>query len=353
MDSLAIIATETGNGQPRASAIDACAILKLLLFQLRTYLVIDGVDECEDTANFLATLGEVSETSDTRVLLLSRPILVIPISFSMGLDSTWMLPLTSEHNRGEILQFSRSELDKMKLEGLFGGETIAASTVEDIVRRANGMWLWVRLLVNLLRSPAMSPCDRCTILLDANLLEGLEGLHSGILSVIQRKYRGERTVAGEMFKWKLGSLYPLSATTLRVALAVDPGKPTTESRYLVNYPDCIPHITRSLVEAADGVLSFIHLSFQEYLQSEASQAHPEFTLRDQRAIHAESATVCLSYLTNEVRKRPLQTLDLSREDRMGGTDNDTEYSVQQVYAMPNSNRDRSSRDYPLLRYATI
>ena len=358
MDSLAILACETGSGQPTASAADVCAILKLLLFRFRTYLVVDGVDECEDSSDFLETLSEVSKISETRVLILSRPDLIIPNSLSKELDFGWKLLLTSEHNRGDIFSFARSEVDQMSSEGLFGARKIAASTLNDISTKANGMFLWIRLLISLLRSPALPPQERYIILTEANLLEGLEGLYSGILSLIDRKYRQERTVTGKIFKWIVGSLYPLNTNTLHAALAVDPGKPTTNSQYLVNYPDCIPHITCSLVEVnPDGDLSFIHISFKEYLQSTAaSKDFPEFSLSNPRAIQAELATVCLSYLANDVRNIPLQTLvksDLSEVDLAVRGDSYPECSLQQVLDMAEPYRFQLSKRYPLLRYATL
>ena len=135
---------------------------------------------------------------------------------------------------------------------------------------------------DLLRSPGLSPRDCHLILEEANLLEGLEGLYSGMLSLIGRKSpRSGRITTGKIFKRIVGSPYPLSASTLHTALAIDPGYATVDDQYLVNYPDCIAHITCALVEInADGSLGFIHLSFREYLRSSASEAFPKFILKN-------------------------------------------------------------------------
>ena len=416
-ECLAMLFTGTNSGQPRASAADIDAVLKLLLFHFPTYLIIDGVDECDDATTFLETLREVSCTSDTRVIILSRPNLVIPSLLFRDLDAGWKLLLTNKHNGHAILSFLVSEFTSMELEGLFGtrhrmaasdrtfetasrdnarpyryvrtpsppdrdstsapgnlserfnephamrsrlresdveGSVVSPSAIEKLATRANGMFLWVRLLTNLLRCPGLSPRDRLLILEEANLFDGLEGFYSGILSLIGRKSPSrERITTAKIFKWIFGSLYPLSAPTLHTALAIDPGYATADDQYLVNYPDCIARITFALVEiGADGNLGFIHLSFKEYLQSSASSDFPEFTLRNQSAVHAELATICLSYITNDVRQRPLQSIvrPVSIEDELSGRKSGPNLTDPQV---TEARRSQVSRTYPLLRYATI
>ena len=352
VDSLAILGNETGSGQPTASAEDVKAILKLLVFRFRTYLVIDGVDECEDSFELLEILKELNQTSATRVLILSRPNLIVPRLLLQDLCPGWKLVLANEHNYNDILTFSRSEFNIMNSEGLFGKHEVTISTIELTASKANGMFLWIRLLVNLLRSPALSPYNRNTILEGANLIEGLEGLYSSILTMIGRRYKMERAIAGRIFKWIVGCLYPLSATALHAALAVDPGKPTADAQHLTQHPNLIPQITYALVEVnADGDLSFIHLSFKEYLQSEASNAFPEFTLNDERAVHAEMAAICLSYLANDIPKKPLKPLVKSQVAHLAEIPDDPDLSLQQSFGIVD--RAQLSKRYPLLRYAAL
>ena len=401
----------TKSGQPIASAADVCAVLKFLLLHFPTYLVIDGVDECDDAATFLETLQEISFSSDTRVITLSRPNLVIPPLLSRHLDTGWKFLLTNEHNSHAILSFLISEFAFMDSEGRFGTRhrmsekatrynfvpaplrphrdsisppgpsservneprarrrrprestvehsMVSPSTIQELASRANGMFLWARLLTNSLRSPGLSPRDRLLILEEANLLEGLEGFYSRILSLIGRKSPPrERITTAKIFKWISGSFYPLRPSTLHTALAIDPGYATADDQYLVNYPECIARITFALVEInVDGNLGFIHLSFREYLESPASEAFPEFTLKNPSPVHAELASICLSYITNDVRQRPLQNtvrtdfmnLDYSTHEPNEARD----YSLERILQLTEPQKSRVSRTYPLLRYATV
>jgi hypothetical protein len=73
MDALAVIFDKFSDGQEHASGDDVDAVLRILLQQCQTYLVIDGVDECTDSSAFLSTLSQIMVEVDCKVLLLSRP----------------------------------------------------------------------------------------------------------------------------------------------------------------------------------------------------------------------------------------------------------------------------------------
>jgi hypothetical protein len=65
----------TCGGQKIASKNELCDILRLCLQGLpNTYIILDGVDECEDSNDIISVLFQACETSSTRLLLFSRPI---------------------------------------------------------------------------------------------------------------------------------------------------------------------------------------------------------------------------------------------------------------------------------------
>ena len=83
MDALALLIRKT-SGQQKASSEDAIAVLSLLLRQHSTFLVIDGLDECQDVDALLDTMAELCRTSDCRVILVSRPDLKVTNQYNQN-----------------------------------------------------------------------------------------------------------------------------------------------------------------------------------------------------------------------------------------------------------------------------
>ena len=159
--------------------------------------------------------------------------------------------------------------------------------------------------------PALPPRQRRKVLENVVLLEELDNLHRNILDILGRTFREQKRVAAEILRWTSGSLYPMNPEELRVALAIEPGKPTCESNMIAGFPHCLPRITCSLVEAdSNGAVNFIHLSLKEFLSSNDTCVHPEFALHDASVINNTIAARCLSCLVIDVPSETLRPMRL-------------------------------------------
>ncbi|KAF2467048.1 uncharacterized protein BDR25DRAFT_267857 [Lindgomyces ingoldianus] len=307
LDALALL-MRSASGQQKASTDDVVAVLALLLRQHPTFLVIDGVDECCDTEMFLTLIQEICRISDCRVLLLSRPNITIPLEYQRWASGAPHVVLINEsHNAADIDTYVNTNLNQMADQGFFG-IGLDRTLITQIGRRSKGMFLWANLLIKYLQSPGLSPNERRTTLEEVSLLEGLEPLYRGILRVLGQRYGKEKAISVDIFRWLSLSIKPLNTATLHTALAITPGQPTTEDQYLLHFTQSVSRLTCGLVEVADGSVSFIHRSVKEYLQSPECQ-ELGFSLYDESAVHAHLAARCISYLANDVPKRPLQRLE--------------------------------------------
>lgn len=293
----------------KASSDDILAVLSLLLRQHPTFLVIDGIDECSDSELFLHSLPEVCRRSDARVILLSRPDIDIPLEYQKwASDAPHILSLSAELNKEDIESYLTENLNRMADQGYFG-ISMDRSLIPQIASRSNGMFLWASLLLRYLQSPGLSPNERHTVLEQAHQLEGLGSLYRHILAMLDLRPQKERQVVANIFRWLSLSIHRLDIPTLQTALAVNPGKLTTESSYVSNFADSIPRLTCGLVEVTASRVVFSHRSAREYLESPDFQ-DSEFSLFDDSIPHAHLAARCLSYLANDVPKRPLARLPL-------------------------------------------
>ncbi|KAF2117823.1 hypothetical protein BDV96DRAFT_570977 [Lophiotrema nucula] len=306
LDALALLMRRT-TGQQKASSDDALAVLSILLRQHPTFLVFDGIDECNDVELFLTMIPELCRISDCRVILLSRPTLSIPLEYQQWASkSPHVVSLDDSHNAADIASYVTDHLNQMADQGYFG-INMDRSVIPSVAGRANGMFLWATLLIKYLQSPGLSPNERRLALEGASLLEGLEALYHGILAMLERRFGAEKKIAADIFRWLSLSIKPLDMNALHTALAITPGHQTTRESHLLHFTDSISRLTCALVEVADGRARFIHRSVKEYLQSPACQ-DSEFSLFDEGAVHGHLAARCISYLANDTPKRPLVRL---------------------------------------------
>ena len=367
LSALGLLIKKT-SGQQKASFDDAVAVLRLLLKQHSTFIIIDGLDECADYDLFLSLAFEFCQSSDCRIIILSRPTITIPMQYQNNVNELpHVLQLHESHNASDIESFITSNLDWMARQGLFGSNIHSLLSVgSEVSQRANGMFLWATLLMNYLRSAGLSPHERRSTLEQANLLEGLESLYGGMLNMLSRRFANEKRIAVDTFRWLSFSIKSLSIQALHTALAIIPGQPTAPDQYLIHFADSISRLTCALVEISNGRIRFIHRSVKEYLKSPACQ--PEFSLYDEAVVHAHLAARCLSYLAYDLPKHPLQKLDpyagssnvslrTSRTTSTNGT-NDSGYrsmSSSDSEAAAGKGRKKNTFDvnFPLLRYAAL
>jgi hypothetical protein len=351
MDALAVLFEASADSQREASANDIDALLRFLLEQSLTFVVVDGVDECSDSRYFLSKLQELMTRFPCRILLLSRPELKFPYGFSRGGNISWEMLLNASDNAKSIGAFLWMRLDDLVNEDLFGDYLIEEDVVNDLTGRANGMFLWATLLINYLDCPALSPYERIAVLQEGSLLEGLGAIYNRILQVIGRAYREQQDLASEILKWISTSVYPLELEELRFALAIRPGIATSKNQLLPDYPKCISRITCSLVDINDRTASFIHLSLKQFLENDPD-CHPFFSLKNKEMIHARMATVCISYLTHDIPRGPLRPLEVDHSLETGGIT--CGLMTRQEEPLPRGEKmARLAKNYALLKYASL
>ena len=306
LDALSLFFEESARDYTSASHDDIADILKLLLGQHPTFVIIDGIKEAHEPSQFLHRLHTICGNLDTKLILLTRPTIKLPPMWCQGSKETsCAIALGAKDNRADIKFFFDKELKAMTAQGLFGNRFQASDSTNMLATKADGMFLWAWLLVKYLHCDALTPQERKNALSYVNLLEGLDSLYEGILAVISRGYQSNIRMVASMFRWISCALYPLSTSTMHTALAIEAGYPTTPAHYLCDYPSCLPSITGALVEVSEGRPMFIHSSLRDYLESQRSSRFPELSLYNKAPCHAYLAAQCFSYIAHDAPKQPL------------------------------------------------
>ena len=132
------------------------------------------------------------------------------------------------------------------------------SVCSKIATQSKGMFLWLKLLIKYLVSPALSPNERLEAVSGVHHLEDIDALYLSILDKVVKKCQKEKHVALNIFRWLVFALCPLSINSLHAALTQSPGRPTSNDDRLVDFAASIDRITCALVETdARGLLRFI------------------------------------------------------------------------------------------------
>lgn len=175
LDTATAIYYNSATGQGKATENEITRALESLLQSLEvSFLVFDGLDECSDYPVFLRRIDEIaSKPGLSCVLLSSRPNVQLPTCISRD---CLVVYLTSLENASDIERYLLPEVEELIKTGVLPLQQSAEEIVGQILPRSNGMFLWVRLLVEYLRLPVLTPRERNDAILHLNRLEGLDKL---------------------------------------------------------------------------------------------------------------------------------------------------------------------------------
>ncbi|ORY15989.1 hypothetical protein BCR34DRAFT_144457 [Clohesyomyces aquaticus] len=300
-DKIAVLMDIDSGGQLQASDEEVAAALSLLLkWAPGMVLVFDAVDECDDSTRFLELLQELSASSYTKLLLLSRPSLEIPRQLqhlTLYLQPKWNLP--------DIRLYLEPELQLMQGRGFINSSISASDMAGRLATRAEGMFLWAYLIIQYLNCRALSPKERLEAILETGVVEGLNNVYGKILQILGRGYLRERENVRKIFGLLVVAFRPLLVTELQFAVAINPGTVTEPSNLIAEFQESLPIICGALVEVQeDNTVRFIHSSFRDLLVSTEESANSGFSVHECE-VHLCCATIALSYILYDLPPSPL------------------------------------------------
>ena len=293
IDQVAVLMESDGSGQTIASDEEVLASLSLILATApRTSLVFDGIDECDNHEHFLEMIRDISTATSHKFLLLCRPNVEAAFGMhhlSLYLDQAWNMPDMKLYLHPRLTSLQERHLIPVTLD--------IENVVCILAHRAEGMFLWVWLMIQYLNCRALSPKERQSVIFTPSIVEGLGDLYEKILKVLDRGYRKEKDQILKIFEILTAALRPISVSELEFAIAITPGSITEASGIIVNFETALPVICCSLVEVGfDKRVRFAHSSFRDFITSDSErQSDSPFAVNERRA-HLGLSTISLSYM---------------------------------------------------------
>jgi hypothetical protein len=297
-----------------ATANEILDLLKICLPLLpKSYFIIDGIDECIDNSKLVRDLSELCQSSQLKVALFSRPNVAV---LRRTMDDHRTIALSRGVLSQDIALYLTREIGEFQESCLLPADLEAAPVVESLIERADGMFLWARLMMAYLNSPALTPKQRIETILDTTP-EGLDEMYHRIVGLIKHLDQPSQQLARRVFTWVAYARSSLNPQQLHEA--VYPGDPDSDQySRLVDVDHAIIVSCCGLIEKRqNSTLRFIHLTARQFILSSSLEAQGTVSfIAPKSEAEIDMTKRCLEYLMFSVPLQPLSgnlTQSASRE----------------------------------------
>lgn len=259
------------------------SLLKSVIEGLRNlYLVVDGLDECEDSTGIISTLQELVEAcSGVYILISSRRT----PSIQRKLSTNLCIAIDATRTEQDIKIYLAAVKDHLPTSDAAWLDLIARRVME----RSHGMFLFARLIMQSL-SRSSSPAELTRQL--EELPSGLTAFYNKHLERLSRETATRQQLARKLLLWVCYAQRPLNWAELQVAL-VD-GE--VSSGQTLPFKAAVLELGSPFVvydELSDR-FNLQHLSMREFLVAEMAKESADMTFFTQAETESHLAYVCLS-----------------------------------------------------------
>ena len=311
------MSSERREGQVTSTYNEMIDLLASLIKYLgRFYLVLDGIDECNEPDEILLDLWKLCNFQGLRIVLFSRP----NVGFLRRiLNAEQRIYLTPASHAMDLEIYFRRDLERLRDLRLLPPTVVLEELIANLQLGADGMFLWARLMMTYLRSSAFSSSRRISIISNLETPERLDEMYDRIIELLSRGLRHEQALVRTILLWLTFGESPLSCSQLNDILGYKgDALPQTSSH---NYSDDIKEFENAVVITCGGLVEFrhtechfIHYSALEYFRSHCSAPEAcvgarsgsiEYFFPPNFDAHTELATACLSYVVFRAPAEPL------------------------------------------------
>ena len=262
------------------------------------FVVLDGIDECEDAKTVLRWLNELQRkakehSSSVRVFLSCRPTLVTSLSRIVPSLGIIRMPKESLEVQEYILEELEGRLRSGRLR--IGDSAIVKDIRKALIDGAQGMFLWIFLQMETI----------CAQRTDEEILKCLSSLPKDLDETFNRCLRKVVSLGPDnvqycrkVFELVVGALRPLDLEEMRDALSVKPGDLAWSARNRVNDIEEVLRRCGPLIAIDEDELTvhFIHHSVKQHITSKKLQKGlRSFSIRADLA-NDRLAELCVTFL---------------------------------------------------------
>lgn len=271
-------AHEAAAGSLSATSSELVELFQMCVQDLgHIYLILDGIDECDDNASLVRNIKWLNSHCSAKILLFSR---LNVASLCHTVPKQLRLEVNRTSTNGDIRLYLTAQIDQMIEEDILSPVAETSHLVEHLVRGADGMFLWAKLMNSYLRLPfLLTPAARLRAIEDVTLPEGLETMYDRILDLVDGAGQTQRELAKRVIVLLAYSRRPLTVRQVYGALEVvdivpdDSTLPQFHTWTEAVIMACGGLIERCQFDSGNQIhnalepgFRFIHLSVKEHLE---------------------------------------------------------------------------------------
>lgn len=268
------------------------SILPNIEFTERATWVIDAIDESDSSKQVVEFISAVGGFKGSiRVLMFSRPLPSIHQSFQVTKRRVPVVEKVLPPNEHDIRLLVSDEIDYLS-----ATEEFKLATVNEILRRSQGNFLWVSLVLN--RVVNCHRQEQVKQVLET-IPDGMERLYDRMLSVVANlDMQEDRTLARILLSWATYARTPVTVDELSQLY-------TTEFRSVMDIRHTASQICGQFVVIdTHNRITLIHQSARDYLEKSTLQS---FSL-DPETAHEQLFCKCFATLCDGTIRARLETL---------------------------------------------
>ncbi|KAL1850418.1 hypothetical protein Daus18300_012952 [Diaporthe australafricana] len=236
------------------------------------YFVIDAIDECSQDDRLIRQLSKWCESSPLKTLVLSRPD-VAGLRRRIPKDNRILLSGATVDS--DIACYLEPEIEDLVQQEFLSDDVDQSEIMSHLVHRAEGMFLWARLIVGYLNGPAMDRAQRLRTIMEVNTegLDQLDEMYKRIEARISAMDLCSKGMARKSLMWVAHA--KMSPEALKEALFPE-GWDMEPRGTSEQFEHAVIVVCGGLVEKGtqyDGCFRYIHLTALEFVQRSSSKPH--------------------------------------------------------------------------------
>ena len=307
-------------GQQKATTIWE-KIFEGILFRIPSqnpfFWVFDGLDEAETPTELIKLLSKIKAAVRINVLLLSRATKDLATGIRNFLPTTVHEGISAEDNIDDIREYVISSIQR-----ILPGDQAQENIVQDILSKASGSFLWVRLALERIGDNWYTKEDIRAALTE--IPGGMEQLYERMVELIADQPPKPYRMAIRILTWVACAFRPLETAELEVAL-----RPDFQGFY--NLEQTIEEICGHFIAINKSKITLIHHTAAQFLLQNTS-CRPVAIIPAEG--HQHIATISIDFLSDASKWRRL----FSNMESM-------------QRSSPSSTGTAGFNDYPFLSYA--
>ena len=286
--------------------------------------VVDALDECDNPLALINLFSKIRSRTPIKIFLTSRPTKDLSSIGATRPSQITTETITLEDTSNDVRAYVEANVSEA-----IPNEKTRLDVIDQILKKASGSFLWVRLAMESLRNNWHTQQDIQSVL---NLVpDGMECLYERMFSHVLNQNERIRDMAVKILTWTTCSFRPLRVSELRVALEPEFGG-------FVSLEDTIIQICGQFIriDCAVSTVSLIHATARQFLLTGTVDRK---ALIDDEKAHEDLANICIDYISRDSWRQVLTRVPEKAAKAGGSTPQDRLIQLRDTH--------------PLFEYATM